>query len=450
MTAPTRRAVRARVRDRRVYLSGHPVLFALLAAVRRRPVTRLGGTLLVNGTDEFIEAMTRVPLDRRADGTTGAIARDLADADLLFDQEGSAHRTARRDLAARLSSAGVERLRPVWRAVLDRRLSALRTGGRVDLVDLTAELAGSTAAALLGIDADQRALSRAARDAAAAAARAHLPGLHLPPRRGHDPATTARALTTLLANAPRIAQPAGDPPETGCPVAQAPAGPETGTKAGPETGAGPEMGAGLAAMLAVAAINTTVAAIPRAVAWCADDGLWEHAAAGGERLDALVTELLRVVVPTPLLPRAAGGDGMIGGCPVARGDRLILVTRHATGAHRRDPDPADPAPPHVAQLVFGTGPHACPGAGLARAQLRDVLAALAPLRPAVVTARPDRGAALPGWRTLLIKATATSAREASRRGPAGADIQAGPAGETTRTDGGPPAACRADPSGRRA
>ncbi|WP_033345127.1 cytochrome P450 [Catenuloplanes japonicus] len=443
--------MRARTRDRRVYLSGHPVLFALLAAVRRRPVTRLGGTLLVNGTDEFIEAMTRLPLDRQAEGTTGAIARDLADADLLFDQEGAAHRTTRRDLAARLSSTGVERLRPVWLAVLDRHLVTLRRGGEIDLVALTAELAGSTAAALLGIEADPRALSTAARDAAAAAARAHLPGPRLPHRRGHDPAITAARLTTLLASAPRIPAPLLDGPAAGCPVTGragqeaatstpsapgcpviADSGSSTAVAAGqeaapgtansplpgttgshsearrrgrPATETGPEMGAGLAAMLAVAAINTTVAAIPRAVAWCADDGLWDHAATGGERLDALVTELLRVIVPTPLLPRAAAADGTVGGCPVAHGDRLVLVTRHATGAHRDDPDPAAPAPPHVAQLVFGTGPHACPGAGLARAQLRDVLAALAPFRPVVVAARPDRAAALPGWRTLRIRPT---------------------------------------------
>ena len=426
--------MRGRSRDRRVYLSGHPFLFALLAAVRRRPVTRWGGTLLVNGTDEFIEAMTRVPLDRQADGTTGAIARDLSDAGLLFDQEGTAHRTARRDLSARLSSTGVERLRPVWRAVLDSRLRALHDGGQVDVVDLTAELAGSTAAALLGIAADPHELSTAARAAAAAAARAHLPGPHLPPRRGHDPSTTAARLTTLLATAPRVA---GPQPGTGTPAATGPRPVGAGAEAGPrcphEGGTGPEMGAGLAAMLVVAAINTTVAAIPRAVAWCADDDLWEHAAAGGERLGALVTELLRVVVPTPLLPRAAGRDGVIGGCPVAHGDRLILVTRHAARAHRDDPDPVLPAPPHVAQLIFGTGPHACPGAALARAQLRDVLAALAPLRPAVVAARADRTAALPGWRTLRIRrspgppASRTPSRADSTVDGAG-DVPAGTSG----------------------
>jgi cytochrome P450 len=87
---------------------------------------------------------------------------------------------------------------------------------------------------------------------------------------------------------------------------------------------------------------------------------------------------------------------------VRAGDRLLLVARHVVDAHRRDPDPVDPAPAHIAQLVFGTGPHACPGARLARRQLADLLTALAPYRPHVATARADRRAALPSWRALLI------------------------------------------------
>ncbi|MEU6883063.1 cytochrome P450, partial [Streptomyces sp. NPDC046712] len=171
--------------------------------------------------------------------------------------------------------------------------------------------------------------------------------------------------------------------------------------------------AGLRAMLAVAAVNTTVAAVPRAVAWCADGGLWEDA--GDERLRAaLVTELLRVVAPSPLLPRVAAADAVLDGCPVRAGDRLVLVARHAVGAYSDPPDARRPAPPAVAQLVFGAGPHACPGARLARAQLDDVIAALAPYRPAVVRARVDRRAALPGWRLLTVRATASRPRPENR------------------------------------
>lgn len=351
----------ARARDRRVYLLSHPVLFALLAVLRGKPVRRLGGTLIVHDREAIGAALTRIPLDRTAAGTTGGAVDRLAGAGGLFDQQGDDHRRTRRDVAERLGSAGVERLRPVWNRLLDRRLSALRNGGTVDLVPLAAEIAGATAAALLDLDVDPFELAAAAREAGATAARAHLPGAGR--RRAEARAeTAARRLIEL---------------------------------AGPAD-------AGLAATLAVAAVNTTVAALPRAAAWVCDDGLWAYA---GEVV--LVDELLRVTSPTPLLPRVAAAGGEIApGRPVRRGDRMLLIVRHAVDAHRRDPDPANPAPARQAQLVFGAGPHACPGARLARQQLADLLTALAPHRPVVVRARVDRRSALPGWRSLLIRGTA--------------------------------------------
>ena len=64
----------ARRRDRRVYLASHPVLFALLSLTRGAATRRLGRTVLVHGDDEFRQALTRIPLDRLAAGTTGAMA----------------------------------------------------------------------------------------------------------------------------------------------------------------------------------------------------------------------------------------------------------------------------------------------------------------------------------------------------------------------------------------
>jgi cytochrome P450 len=351
---------RARRRDRQVYLRSHPVLFALLAATRRSPAVRLGGTVLAHSREAYTDGLTRVPLDRTAEGTTGGAAGRLTGGGLLFDQEGDAHRGTRRGLAESLGADGVTRLRPVWIEVLGRRLAPLAAGRPVDLVDVAAELSGATAAALLGLGVDARALAAAARAAASAGAREHLPGLPLPGAR-RAARRAAAHLNELL----------GD-------------------------------GDGLAAMLAVAAINTTVAGLPRAAAWCADAGLWSYAETD---LEALTSELLRVTAPTPLLPRVAAADGSLAGRPVRRGDRLILVARHAVEGHRRDPSPAEPAAPQIAQLVFGAGPHACPGARLARLQLADALAALAPYRPVVHAARVDRRSALPGWATLAVTST---------------------------------------------
>jgi cytochrome P450 len=375
---------RGRRLDRRVYLRSHPVLFALVSASRFAPAVRLGRTVLVHDRDAYVDGLVRIPLDRTAAGTTGGIARAAGGTDgLVFDEEGVAHKGTRRDVADLMGAAAVARLAPVWREVLARRLAPLADRGRVDMVDLALELTGATAAALLDAPADPLALARAARAAAAAAARDNLPG----PRAAAGPGDTAAALVDL-AGSPR------------------------------------------AAMLAVAAVNTMTAALPRAVAWCATDGLWPAAADPATR-PALVDELLRVLAPAPLLPRVAAGEGVLGGRRVRPGDRLILVARHAAGAHRAGPDPAAPAPAQQAQLVFGAGPHACPGARLARAQLADTLAALAPHRPVVTRIRVDRDSALPGWSTVEVVAGLRRPHgEASRAGPAGG--LRGPHGDASR------------------
>ncbi|GAA0574070.1 hypothetical protein GCM10010172_68350 [Paractinoplanes ferrugineus] len=352
----------SRALDRRVYLRSHPILFGLLAATRRRPVLRIGRTVLVHDREAVVTALTRIPLDRTATGTTGGAVDRLAGSGGLFDQQGDAHRQARRDVAERLGAAGVERLRPLWREVIDERLAPLARGGSVDLVPVAAEIAGTTAAALLDLTIDPLTLAAAAQQVGATAVRSHRPG---PRRRRHGEREAERAAWHLL----------------------------TLVEHGPAP-------SGLAATLAVAAVNTTVAALPRAAAWaCRSADLWAYA-----QDPALADELLRVTAPTPLLPRVAAAGGALDGCPVHVGDRMLLITRHAVDAHRRAPDPADPAPARTAQLVFGAGPHACPGARLARHQMTDFLAALAPHRPVVVRARADRHSALPGWRSLIVRA----------------------------------------------
>ncbi|MDO9455423.1 hypothetical protein [Nocardioides sp.] len=300
--------------------------------------------------------LTDVPLDRTDDRTTGGAIRKHEGEGALFDESGTQHRASRRALAERLDSRGVAALRPVWRPVLDDAVDLLRAGGELDVCRLADEVSGRTTAALLDLDltpGECRELARAARRTASSAAAAEVPSWRRTPYRDH------------LADA-------------------------FGGRVDP-----------LGKMLALAAINTTFATLPRAVAWVADEGWW--ADAGDEaRRPVLVSELLRVLAPTPLLPRVTAAPATVGGHEVTPDDQLLLMVRHAVDAHRRDPSVDDPAPAAVSRLVFGAGPHACPGAGLARAQLDDVLAALAVLAPRVVRARPDRHAALPAWRELVV------------------------------------------------
>ncbi|MBB0232803.1 cytochrome P450, partial [Streptomyces calidiresistens] len=353
-------------------LASHPLLLALLTLGRRAPVRRIGGTVIVHGTDACREALTRLTLDRTGEGTTGSITRELVGSGTLFDASGGEHRAGRRSLADRLGTAGVERTRPLRREVLRRRLEPLAHGAEVDVADLARELAGVSAAALVDHPGDPRELADAALGAAADAVRAHLPAPWPPARR--------RAAERARRSADRLAallREAADP--------------------------GPAPDAALRATVVTAAVATTVSLLPRAVARCADARLWAWADDPGHRA-VLTDEALRVVAPSPVLPRRSAAPGTVAGRPVPAGARLLLVVRHGALAHRRDLDPADPAPPATARLVFGAGPHACPGAGLARAVLDELFAELAPHRPVVTRARGDRHAALPGWRSLVVRA----------------------------------------------
>lgn len=339
----------ARSLDRSVYLRSHPLLFALISVTRPLGFVRIGRNLLVHDPDAYREILTNVPLDREAEGTTGGAARQLGGGGVLFDQAGDQHRDARRSLAADLGGDGVSRLRPVWQDVIERGLATLPSP--VDLVPLAREIAGATACALTGCEADPHVLAQAAVDAAAEAAREHLPGLRR--RRAGRAQQAADALSSLLP----------DP---------------------------------LDAMLAVAAVNTTLAALPRAAAWCARAELWDRVS------PELTRELLRLIAPTPILPRVAAADAVVpagrGSFRIRRADRLILVARHAAESHR-DTATHERA---AAQAVFGAGPHACPGANLARAQLTDFLAALAPHHPVVRSAVAARRTALPSYASLVV------------------------------------------------
>lgn len=355
---------RARRRDRRVYLRSHPILFMMLAIARRRTVLRLGSTVIVNGTDEYREALTRLPIDRTAKGTTGGSADLLSQGRQLFNEDHAGHRESRRAAAQLFGSDGVARVRPLWVEVLRRRSAPLARGKAIDVVAATREVAGVTAAALLGLPGGGEALAVVAGDAASRTIRDEILSLG---RRGPRRSTRAAVARLFgMVNASTLDQ-------------------------------------GMAGVTAIAATTTMMAALPRAVAWCADEGLWGHAADPGTR-DALVDELLRVIAPTPMLPRAAAADGTIGRCPVHQGDRLFLVNRHAAESYRIGPDPENPRPSRVSHLIFGAGPHTCPGALLARTQLADALAMLAPYRPVVVRARADRRAAFPGWAALRLRA----------------------------------------------
>lgn len=115
-------------------------------------------------------------------------------------------------------------------------------------------------------------------------------------------------------------------------------------------------------------------------------------AAGDRRaLAGAVEEILRIDDPFVFNRRVATRAVQLGGEDIGEGGRVLL---NWTAANRDplvfgDPDRYDPAGNAEANLVFGIGPHACPGRSLTLMELRVMLEELLS-RTAWIESAPDR------------------------------------------------------------
>jgi cytochrome P450 len=119
-------------------------------------------------------------------------------------------------------------------------------------------------------------------------------------------------------------------------------------------------------------------------------------------IEAAIEEILRIDDPFVSSRRRTTREVVMGGHAIPAGDRVIL---NWTAANRDpsvfgDPDEFRPEANAAANLVFGVGPHVCPGRALTLMELRvavvELLAATEELRPAPeppIRERPPVG----GW-----------------------------------------------------
>jgi len=94
--------------------------------------------------------------------------------------------------------------------------------------------------------------------------------------------------------------------------------------------------------------------------------------AGPELIPTAIEEFLRAYSPVTMARVTAADDAEIGGCPVAKGDKVLLPF----GAGNRDPSKFD-RPDEVVidraenrHFAFGLGIHRCLGSNLARMELK--------------------------------------------------------------------------------
>ena len=103
--------------------------------------------------------------------------------------------------------------------------------------------------------------------------------------------------------------------------------------------------------------------------------------ADATRIPAYVEESLRLDAPVQVLGRAVLADTVIGGCPLRTGDRVVFGLASANRDEAVYDDPTEFRLDRARMrehLAFGTGPHVCPGASLARLEAVAVLEELCP------------------------------------------------------------------------
>ena len=121
----------------------------------------------------------------------------------------------------------------------------------------------------------------------------------------------------------------------------------------------------------------------------ADPGLAEAIRTDPRLLDGAIEESLRLRPPIMFIVRGCIRDTAVEGCPVPKGQRVIVGTASANRDERvfDEAETFQPARPNAdAHLTFGYGPHVCPGATLARAVARigmqTLLGTFGTIRPA--------------------------------------------------------------------
>jgi cytochrome P450 len=167
---------------------------------------------------------------------------------------------------------------------------------------------------------------------------------------------------------------------------------------------------GVVIIVMIGATELITYGLPRVLALLIDSGQLATLQRHAERLDAAIDEGFRVVTPSNVILRAVVADCAIRGHRFHAGERVLIVFHNIMQQARHFADPRRfdiERPPHARyhRLMFGAGPHACLGTGLAIAEARKVLATVLTLDGdlQIVDRRYNRGKTYPGYASLRVR-----------------------------------------------
>jgi cytochrome P450 len=175
-------------------------------------------------------------------------------------------------------------------------------------------------------------------------------------------------------------------------------------------GASFEDSAGVIAVMLAAGTETVSAALPRLIALLIDSGQFAPLAANRELLPRAIAEGLRLIVPSPAIPRAISRDVEIDGIRFVAGRRLFILIINALKRPEYFPDPlrfdiAREIDARFKHLCFGSGAHFCIGFPLAYREIGAVLEELLQVQgtPRILARGYPRGMSFPAYTRLVVK-----------------------------------------------
>jgi cytochrome P450 len=160
-------------------------------------------------------------------------------------------------------------------------------------------------------------------------------------------------------------------------------------------------------------VGTTASLVSQALVWLYQNpAVRQRLADDPSLLTRAVEEFLRFFSPTQALARTVTGDAELSGCPLRKGDRILLAWASANrdAGQFADPDTLDIERWPNRHTAFGIGVHRCAGAHLGRAMARELIRQVITRMPdyevdlAALEAYPSQGVNS-GWQRIPTRFT---------------------------------------------
>jgi cytochrome P450 len=392
---------KARWHEFLVYALNRPLPFAVMhlaAQLGRAAHLPLIGTF-INDAEIAREVLTDTAhFDSHSPGSLGVLITQALGSYALLNMDGPEHRQLKRRLLEVFSTKYVSLLLNTVTDPLVAELRAdLAAGRTVDFVAFMKTFASAMACAMMGVAVDPADERRAYADMFALATEfTALAGLG---KRRLSAAETGRAhrITDRLAEHIRESYNSKTVRENSL------------TQHMRALGFPFEAAKGVVIIVMIGATELITYGVPRMLALLVDSGQMAKLRARPDLLDRAVDEGFRMVTPSNVVLRAVTADCEVGGVRFRRGTRVLVVFRTIMLRDRHFPrgtrfDIERTIDPRYRRLLFGAGPHACLGTGLALAEARQVLGAVCRLdgEIEIVARRYNRGQTYPGYSALAI------------------------------------------------